>query len=138
MLAGKTESWFYDVSNKLLKGHYKYTKATEVTVFKKNGNYRSLKVVSLKDIVVQKAFFLVLSGIFEKQDCLRACNEQIPKEFSKFNRYEDKSSFGTLLHQHFNSRFNFQKKKTVNLNDLLLGFTQKKSVHSVMRIIRMR
>lgn len=124
MLSSENESWFYDVSSTLLRGQYKYAKAIETTVLKKNGNYRSLKIVSFKDIVVQKAFFLVLSCIFEKRDCLKVCKE-------------DKSSFSIMLHQHFNSRFNFQKKKTTNLNDLPLGFTKKRSVHSVMRTIRM-
>lgn len=136
MLAVENEDWFYDVSNKLLRGQYKYTKATETTILKKNGNYRSLKIVSFSDIIVQKAFFLVLSDIFEKQDYLGACDGQIFKKFSKFNRYEDKASFVAMLYQNFNSRLNFQKKKTINWNDFPSGLTQKKSVHSVIRTIR--
>lgn len=136
MLAGENEEWFHDVSNKLLKGQYKYTKAIETTVLKKNGSYRSLKIVSFKDIVVQKAFFLVLSVIFEKQDYLGACNEKLHKQFSKSNRHEDKSNFTTMLHQNFNSCFNLQDKKTINLNEFFSGFTLKKSVHSILRTIK--
>lgn len=133
MIAGENEDWFYNLSNKLLRGQYKYAKAIETTVLKKNGSSCSLNIVSFKDIVVQKAFFLVLSVIFEKQDYFGACNEQISK---KFNRYENRPSFITMLHQNFNSHFNFQKKKRIHLKDFLLGSTQKKSVHSVMRVIR--
>jgi hypothetical protein len=137
MLAVENEGWFYDVSNKLLRCQYKYTKAIEITVLKKNGNYRNLKIVSFRDIVVQKAFFLVLSSIFEKQKCLRVCHEEIPTKFSKFGRYEDKPHFSTMLYQHFNSSFNFQKEKMINLNGFASGLPQKKSVHSVMRTIKM-
>lgn len=137
MLASENEDWFHNVSNKLLRGQYKYTKPIETTVLKKNGNYHSLKIVSFRDIVVQKAFFLVLSGIFEKQDYFGVCNEQICKKLSKFIRYEDKSSFATMLYQKFNSRFSFQRKKIINLGDFPSGFMPKKSVHSIMRTLKM-
>lgn len=137
MLFGENDNWFHDVSNKLLKGQYKYRKAIETAVLKENGNFRSLEIVSFRDVVVQKAFFLVLSGIFEKQDYLRAYNEKISKKFSRPNRYKDSTSFIAMFYQKFNSRFNFQKKKTINLSEFSLGFTAKKSVHSVMRTIKM-
>ena len=132
MISGENENWFRDVSNRLLKGHYKYTKAIEAAVLKKNGNSRSLKIVSFRDIVVQKAFFLVLSHIFEKQDYLEVCNEK-----TSINRYKNSPSFTAMFNQNFNSRFNFQRKKTINLSEFPLSFMSKKSVHSVMRTIKM-
>lgn len=131
IISCENENWFHDVSNRLLKGQYKYTKAIEAAILKKNGNSRSLKIVSFRDIIVQKAFFLVLSGIFEKQDYLGVCSA---KTFS--NCYKDSPSFTAMFHQNFNSRFNFQRKKTINLSELPSGFMPKKSVHSVMRTLK--
>ena len=137
MLFGENENWFHDVSNKLLKGHYKYRKAIETTVLKENCHFRSLKIVSFRDVVVQKAFFLVLSGIFEMQDSLTAFNEKTSKKSSRSNCYKDSTSFTAMFHQNFKSRFSFQKKNTINLSESLSGPIARKSAHSVMRTIKM-
>lgn len=87
--------------------------------------------MSFRDIVVQKAFFLVLSNIFEKQDYSGVCNEKTP-----INRYKGSPSFTAMFHQNFNSRFNIHRKKTIDLSKFPPGFMSKKSVHFVMRTIK--
>lgn len=77
MLSGETGDWFYNISKTLLNGKYKYKKASEIAVVTKNGSFLSFKIVSLQDVVVQKAFLLVLSEIFEKQNYLKLLHKKI-------------------------------------------------------------
>lgn len=133
-LVNGNDNWFYNLSRKLLRGWYRYKKAIEVTIFKKNCKACFFKMVSFKDVMVQKAFFLVLAKALESQNCFGSCNSKM------YGMYVNifKKRLGSLktYDQNLKNRFNCQDLSKIVLDKFFFKLGLQKSVHSVMRVIK--
>lgn len=136
VLVKENENWLCNISNKLLKGHYKYKKRSEINVLKNDVSFNSFKVVSFRDVVVQKAFFLVLSAIFEKQNSFWAYGTKLHKKAWKLLECKEKLSAEMKLYLSSKTYAGYRSVKKTILNDFFSVFTAKQNVHSVMRMIQ--
>jgi retron-type reverse transcriptase len=124
-------------SKKLLKGQYKYKHVREIKIKKKKEKFNILTIISSKDKIVQKAFLLILSKIFEGQYHFISCNKE---EYNKFHlNKKNKKNYNYIIKKtNIKKKYFILENKTVPIfSNSSFGFRPKKSINSVMQEIKL-